>query len=101
MGRHGSLIGEALLAGHHELGEPTHVFDYPAAGQLQDPVGHRVDEVPVVAYEQEPGPPAGQVVLQPGHAVHVEVVGWLVENQKVRCGEQQTGQGHPHPPTTG
>jgi hypothetical protein len=35
-----------------------------------------------------------QEALQPGHALGVQVVGRLVEQQHVRAGQQQAAQGH-------
>ena len=44
---------EALLALDDELGEPADVLDGPAVRDLDDPLGDRVDEVAVVADEQD------------------------------------------------
>ena len=43
----------------------------------------------------------GQVLLEPLHALGVEVVGRLVEQQQVRLGQQQLAQRHPAPLTAG
>ena len=45
--------GDAVLALDDELGEAADVLDGRAVGQLDHPVGHGVDEVPVVADEQQ------------------------------------------------
>ena len=66
--------------------------------QLEHVGGDGVDEVAVVADEQQPAAPGHQVLLEPGDGVDVEVVGGLVEHQQVGPGEQQAGQGDPHPP---
>ena len=42
-----------------------------------------------------------QVVGEPEHALEVEVVGRLVEQQDVRLREQHRGERHPHPPAAG
>ncbi|MNG22781.1 hypothetical protein D3C84_1073050 [compost metagenome] len=42
-----------------------------------------------------------QEVLQPGDGIGVQVVGRFVEQQHVRCGQQQTAQGHTAFFTTG
>ena len=82
-----------------ELGEAAHVFEGRALGEFDDPVGHGVDEVAVVADEQQGAGPGRQLLLEPGDGVDVEVVGRLVEDQHVGLGQQQTTEGDPHPPT--
>ena len=88
-----------LLAGDDEVGEPAHVLGDLRAGEFQDAVGHPVDEVAVVADEQQAAVPAGQLLFAPGHRVDVKVVGGLVHDQQVGVGEQEAGQGDPHPPS--
>ena len=51
-----------------------------------------------MADEQQATGPTGQVLFQPGHAVHVEVVGGFVHDQQVGGRQQQPGQGDPHAP---
>ena len=92
-------LGDPLLPGHDELGEPADVLDERPPAQLQHMGGDGVDEVAVVADEQQGAAPAHQVLLEPGDRVDVEVVGGLVEDQQVGLGDQQCGQRHPHPPT--
>ncbi len=69
--------------------------------ELDDPVGHTVDEVPVVTDEQDGAPVGSQVLLQPANRVDVEVVGGLVEQQHVGGAQQEAGEDHPHAPATG
>ncbi len=101
LGGGGPLGFQTLLAGDHEVGETSDVFGHPGSGQLQDPVGDGIDEVAVVAHEQEPTGPAGQLLFEPGDAVDVEVVGGLVHHQQVRCRQQEPRQRHPHTPSAG
>ena len=70
-----------------------------ASGQLYDPIGHGVDEVAVVADEQQSTGPRREVPFQPGDRVNVEMVGGLVQQQDVRLRHEQPGQSGPHPPT--
>ena len=42
-----------------------------------------------------------EIVGEPQHALEVEVVGRLVEQQDVGLGEQHGGERHPHPPAAG
>ena len=79
----GAELGQAVLALHDELGEPAHVLDGRALGQLDHPFGHGVDEVAVVGHEQDRPAVGGERRLEPGHRVGVEVVGRLVEHQEV------------------
>ena len=54
-----------------------------------------------MADEQQATGPPGEVLFQPCHAVHVEVVGGFVHDQQVGSRKQQAGQGDAHPPATG
>ena len=99
LGAHRLEPREPLLTLHHELGEAAHVLGGRAEGQLHHPVGHRVDEVAVVAHEQHRARVVTQRVLEPGHRIGVEVVGGLVEHQHVGLGQQQLRQGGAHAPT--
>ena len=60
--------------------------------QVEDLVDDLLDEVDVVADDQEPATVVLEVVAQPGDRVGVEVVGRLVEQQGLRVGEQDAGQ---------
>ncbi len=44
---------------------------------------------------------AGEVVFQPERAFEIEIVGRLVEQQQIGCGEKRGGKRHPHPPSAG
>ena len=54
-----------------------------AAVELEDPLGHVVEEVPVVGDGQDGARVLREVLLQPLDALRVEVVGGLVEQQQV------------------
>ena len=73
----------------------------PAAVELEDPLGDVVQEVPVVGDRQDRARVGGQVLLEPLHALGVEVVGGLVEQQQVGLGQQQLAQRHAAPLTAG
>ena len=67
--------------------QPARVVALPgdarAAVELQDPAGDVVEEVAVVRDRHDGARVLGQVPLEPGHRLGVEVVGGLVEEQQV------------------
>ena len=89
---------QGLLPQHDELGEAAHVLGHLSARDLDHAVGHAIDEVAVVAHEQQRPAPVRKVVLQPCDGVNVEVVGRLVEGEEVGLGQEQPCQRNPHPP---
>ena len=100
-GRGGAQLSQTILALHDELGEATYVFGGGAVGQLDHPLGHRVDEVTVVGDEQDGPLVGGQGGFQPGHRVGVEVVGGLVQHQDIGLVQHQASQSGAHLPATG
>ncbi|MCW2948677.1 MAG: ribosomal protein [Actinoallomurus sp.] len=69
--------------------------------ELEDPAGHVVEEVPVVGDRQHGALVLFQELLQPLHALGVQVVGRLVEEQQVGRFEQQLAQRHAPALSTG
>src|ERR1039457_3750639 len=65
-----------------------------AAVELKDPLRDVVQEVPVVGDRHHSPRVLLQVLFQPLHALGVQVVGWLVEQQQVRLRQQQLAQRH-------
>jgi hypothetical protein len=92
----------ALLAPHPLEGVVVAAVELELPGlEMDDPVGDAVQEVAVVAdQDQRPGI-ALEVALEPKRRLEVEVVGRLVEQHQVRLGEQRGGQGDAHPPAAG
>ena len=72
-----------------------------AAVELEDPLGHVVEEVPVVGDGDDGAGVLLEVLLEPRHALGVEVVGGLVEEQQVGRLEQQLAQRDAAALTTG
>ena len=64
-----------------------------SAVDLTDPFRDVVEEVTVVCDGQDSTLVVGEVLLQPQDGLGVQVVGGLVEQQQVRLGQQQLGQG--------
>ncbi|SKY83302.1 30S ribosomal protein S5 [Mycobacteroides abscessus subsp. abscessus] len=69
--------------------------------QLEDPLGHVVQEVSVVSHGQDGTRVSSQVLLKPQHALGVQVVGGLIEQQQVWLRQQQLAQRHPAALATG
>ncbi|CDD51062.1 uncharacterized protein BN800_02348 [Bacteroides sp. CAG:875] len=57
---------------------------------------YRVEEVTVVAHHQHGMLKVRKVFFEPGHRIHVQVVGRLVEQQVVRISEKRLCQHHAH-----
>ena len=97
---HGALAGFAFaLLLHDALGlllQPAGVValvgDALAAVELQRPLGHLIKEVAVVGDEDDAARELLQVMLQPGDAFGVKVVGRLVQQEHVGLGQKQAGQ---------
>ena len=51
-----------------------------------------VQKIAVVRNDQHSTAVIGQKVFQPGYGVHIQMVGRLVQNQKIRAGKQETSQ---------
>ena len=66
-----------------------------------DPLGHVVQEVPVVGHGQDGAVVGGKVLFEPQHALGVQVVGGLIEKQQVRLLQQQLAQRNAAALTTG
>ena len=71
---------QTFLALHDELGKATDVFEGGPLSEFHDAVRHRIDEVAIMAHEQEGARPVGQLLFEPGDRLGVEMVGGLVEN---------------------
>ena len=63
-----------------------------AAVELEDPAGDVVEEVAVVGDDEDGARIVAQVALEPQHRFGIEVVGRLVEQQKLGLLQQQPAQ---------
>ena len=75
--------------------------DARAPIELENPAGHVVEEVAVVGDRHHGAGEFGQVALQPRHALGVEVVGGLVEQEHVGLLQEQPAERHPAPLAAG
>src|SRR5579864_1663024 len=89
------LEREALLL----LLEPGGVVTVPgnavAAVQLENPLGHVVEEVAVVRHGDDGARILLEIALEPADRFRIEMIGRLIEQQHVGSREQQPAQSHP------
>ena len=69
--------------------------------QLQHAGRHVLEEVAVMAHDEDGARPIGENALQPEDAIHVEVVGGLVHQQDVRRARQLARDRQAFPPAAG
>ncbi len=62
--------------------------------ELQRPFGDVVEEVAVMGDHDDGAGIIAQMMLEPGHAFGIEMVGRLVEQENVGLGEQQLAKRH-------
>src|SRR5207247_4031094 len=82
---------------------PAYVVDVElgAVGvEVENPADHRPQQLRVVADDHNGAAEGAEVVTQPGDGVGVQVVGGLVEQQRLRIREQDPRQFHPAPLAT-
>src|SRR6185369_8223909 len=76
--------------------EPGRVITLPwyafAAVQLEDPLRNVVEEVPIVRYGDDGALEFLEVMLEPGNRLCIEMVGWLIEQKKIRLLEQHLAE---------
>ena len=72
-----------------------------SAVEVEDLLRDVIEQVAVMADDENRRRAALEVVGEPQHAFEVEIVGRLVEQQDVRLGEKHRGERHAHPPATG
>ena len=63
-------------------------------GKLDDTVAHVVEEVPIVGDEQQCDTASRKVAFEPLNHADVEVVGRLVENEKLRIVDEELCKSH-------
>ena len=104
-----AVLPLARLLGQHQPLAPGALEPVVAAGvegelpalEVADLLRHRVQEVAVVADQDQRARVAAQMLLEPDRGLEVEMVGGLVEQQEVGLEEQHAGQRHAHPPAAG
>ena len=68
---------------------------------MEDLLGDVVEQIAVMADDENRRLAGLQIVGEPQRAFEVEIVGRLVEQQKVGLGEQHRGERDPHAPAAG
>ncbi|QTK79004.1 hypothetical protein AT6N2_C1226 [Agrobacterium tumefaciens] len=69
--------------------------------QMHDRIDRVVEEIAVMADDDDGVRIAPDVIFQPERAFEVEIVGRFVKQQKVGFGKQHRGERHAHPPAAG
>ena len=69
--------------------------------EMQDPVDRGVEQVAIVADDDDGVRIARDVLFEPQRGFEIEIVGRLVEQQEIGLGEQHRRQRHPHAPAAG
>ena len=69
--------------------------------EMQNMVTNGIQHVAVMADDENGGRIFFQIINQPERAFQIEIVGRLVEEQKIRLGEEHRRQRHTHPPAAG
>ena len=72
-----------------------------AVFEVQDEFGRRVQQIAIMADDQNRTAIAFQEVLKPQHPFKVEVVGRLVQKKQIRGGKENRSERHAHPPAAG
>ena len=85
-----------LRLGHHHLVVAAGVGDDGLVVDVGDVRAHRVQEVAIVRDHDQRAFVADEEIAQPVDRVEVEVVGRLVEQQRLRIAEQRLRQQHAH-----
>ena len=96
-----AFLLEPLLFLHQPRRVIALVGNAAAAVELENPAGDVVEEVAVVGDDEDGARIAAQMPLEPHHRLGVEMIGGLVEQQKLRLLQQKPAQRHPAPLAAG
>ena len=100
----GGLAAQELVAAREKLAVRPVGLEEPVgigAVQLDHAGGHVLEEVAVVAHDEDGARPLGEDVLQPEDAFDVEMVGRLVHQEHVGLGGERPRDGQALPPAAG
>jgi hypothetical protein len=95
------LQGQLLAADPFEGVVAARVHGQPVLIEMDDALGHAVQQIAVVADQEQGLGIAPQIVLEPEARLQIEMVGRLVQQQEIGLGEQHRGERHPHAPAAG
>ena len=88
------FLGQPSLLLLEPAGVVALVGDALAAVELEDPAGDVVEEVAVVGDRDDRALVLGEMLLEPGDGLGVEVVGGLVQQQQIGRAQQQPTERH-------
>ncbi|CUI62666.1 Uncharacterised protein [Achromobacter sp. 2789STDY5608621] len=94
-------LAQALGALRQEVAVAAAVAHQLGVIEMQDGLGHRVQELGVVGDQHDGAGIGGQPFLQPQHGVQVQVVGGLVQQQQLGRRHQRARQRQAHAPAAG
>lgn len=98
---HRNQAGKCLIA-LDEIGIVIARVDADLAiGDISHVVDHAIHEGAVMAYDEYGATIGLEEVLEPAHALEVEVIGGLVKQQNLRCPQEELGKCNAHLPATG
>ena len=92
---------QPLLALTLERGISAAIKREPAALEMQHMVDRLVEQIAVVADDEDRMGIARQMRLEPQRPFKIEIIGRLVEQQQIRLGEKRRRQRHAHAPPAG
>ncbi len=92
-----AFLFEPLLLLHQPRRVIALVGNAAAAVELENPTGDVVEEIAVVGDDQNGARIVAQVAFEPQHRLGIEVVGRLVEQEKLGLFEEEPAQRHPAP----
>jgi hypothetical protein len=69
--------------------------------EMQNELRHGIEQIAVVADDEDAAAIALEIILEPQHAFEIEIVCRLVEQQQVGRGEQNPRERHAHAPAAG
>ena len=97
----GGLQGALFGAGARERVIAAGIKRQPLLLQMQDMADGAVQQVAIMADDDDGMGIALQIAFQPQRAFKIQIVGRFVQQQQVGLREQHPRQRHPHPPAAG
>jgi len=65
---------------------------------MHDLINGLIEQITIMADHDHRMRVARQIIHEPERAFEIEIIGRLIKQQKIRCGEKNSGKGHAHTP---